>query len=889
MTCPDENDFLGFVESTLDAVARDRFVAHVDECGSCLALLADLSVTSGETAAAPVPRTGSRDAVARYTLLSTLGAGGMGVVFAAFDRDLDRKVALKLLSGSSGEDEERARLRLQREAQTLAKLAHPNVVTVHDVGRLDGEVFVAMELVEGTTLRGWLSAKRRDVRAIVEVLLQAGEGLAAAHAAGLVHRDFKPENVLVGNDGRVRVTDFGLARGFGEANALAAEGATQADAPTITRTGVRAGTPAYMAPEQKLGLAADARSDVYAYCLTLREALTGARPDGGAGFLARGKQRAPAWLERVVQRGLQESPAERWPGMRPLLDALRRGPLLTGSRIVVGIGVASLAGLATFAAHDRSSRLPVCASSDADWGDVWNDAQRARVRGAFVAAGGPPSVETFGRVDARMAAYRHSWVEMRTDACEATHVRHMQSETLLDLRVACLDDRRRGVEQLVKVFEHGDVHVVQQAIKAASDLPAVQDCANAVSLTSIVPMPSDPSARAEIGRLADEHAKAAAQQAVGRNAECLEIAEPAIVRAEALGYRPIWARMMYLRSEAEGRLGRAAESERGMWRTGALAAEARDDGLAADVWMWLGFVTGERRQFEQAGAYYRLSEASRMRMGGDDLREAEWLTKKGYVAGYEEHWEEEEALNQRALEILTRIGRRESWLTGEVLDSLGDVHRGEGRLLEAVSDFQQTLAVRERVFEPTARDIGGALLDLSEVELLLGKNRDALEHTLRAIAIRHDGTGMQFDATAQTLLGDCYHALGNLPEALIHHQRAILDAEAVGGADDWQVSWGLLGAAQDMNGSGRARDAIPLLERALVLRAHDAPPDVDVRFALARALADGAGGGDRVRARALALEAATTLRPKAERYGSWYATRLQEVEQWLAQHGDPLQ
>ena len=785
----------------------------------------------------------------------------------------------------------RAQARLQREAQALARLSHPNVITVHDVGVLDGEVYVAMELVEGTTLRGWLAARRRTVSEILVVLRQAGEGLAAAHDAGLVHRDFKPDNVLVGNDGRVRVTDFGLARAVDvtdDAAHAAGHGEAESQrkralrAGTLTRTGVRAGTPAYMAPEQRRGHPTDARSDIYSYCLTLREAVTGARPKGGAGSWARGTQRAPAWLERILSRGLREAPGERWPGMRQLLDALRRGPLLTRFRVMAAMGVTALAGLAAFAAREQSRHLPLCASSDTDWGDVWSDSQRSRVEAAFLTAGGPAAAEIFQRLDGAVAAYRRDWVAMRADACEATHVRHVQSDTLLDLRVACLDDRRRGVEQLANLFERADAPMLRQAVKAASDLAPVQGCANTASLTAIVPLPEDPRARAEIALLDEERAKADALQLVGRQAKCLEITGPAVARAEALGYRPIWARLLYLQGEAQERLGHSAEAERSMWKTAALAVEARDDGLAADVWMRMGFAAGERRQAEQAEAYYRLSEAARVRLGGDDLREADWLTKKGYIAGYQAHWEEKKALNLRAEEILSRIGRTESWLMGEVLDSIGDVHLGEGQLEDAVKDFQQTVALREKVFEPTARDIGGALLDLSEVELLLGNRQSALEHTLRAIAIRHDGTGMQFDPDAQWLLGDCHYALGNVPEALTHHQRAITEAEAEWGPDDWRVSWGLLGAGRDLTASGRAREAIPLLERARALRAHDEPPDSEVHFALARALAE--GGGDMARARALAGEAASALRPNAERYHSYYATQLQEIERWLLQH-----
>ena len=274
--CPDDDAIQSFVEGTLAPAAREVLAEHLDACDECRALLGDLSLTAEEPRADEEPR--------RYVALSTLGAGGMGMVQAAFDKQLGRKVALKFLVGEPGLEAQRATARLQREAMALAKLSHPNVVTVHDVGVLDGEVFVAMELVEGATLRAWLAAKKRSLPEIVGALLQAGEGLAAAHAVGLLHLDFKPDNVLVGDDGRVRVTDFGLARAFSDGARLErTEGALEQGASgnlTLTRAGVRAGTPAYMAPEQRLGHEATERSDVYAFCITLHEAVTGQRPSG---------------------------------------------------------------------------------------------------------------------------------------------------------------------------------------------------------------------------------------------------------------------------------------------------------------------------------------------------------------------------------------------------------------------------------------------------------------------------------------------------------------------------------------------------------------------------------------------------------------------------------
>ncbi|MBL8743732.1 MAG: serine/threonine protein kinase, partial [Myxococcales bacterium] len=256
---------------------------------------------------APSPAVGQT--IGRYRVIGRLGEGGMGAVLAAHDPELDRTVALKILHESAGDERGELRDRLAREARAMAKLAHPNVVAVYDVGAdpASGQLFVTMELVDGTTLRDWLRTPRSS-RAILDVFMAAGTGLAAAHAAGLVHRDFKPENVLVGRDGRVRVGDFGLAR--------PPRGAAASDAPlspTLTRTGAIIGTPAYMAPEQFLGEAADARSDQFAFAVALFEALRGERPFAGAslrelsenvvaGRLSPSVASGPRWHRRFFAR-----------------------------------------------------------------------------------------------------------------------------------------------------------------------------------------------------------------------------------------------------------------------------------------------------------------------------------------------------------------------------------------------------------------------------------------------------------------------------------------------------------------------------------------------------------------------------------------------------------
>jgi predicted Ser/Thr protein kinase len=350
--CPDASELDAVALGRGDAATRASVEAHVDGCATCSATVAQLVqlyasevATAGLSLSTPstaVAATGATSAaIGRYRLLHRLGEGGMGVVYAAHDPELDRPVAVKVLHPDPLADPEIRKQRIVREAQTMARLAHPNVVTVYDVG-LDaptGRLFVAMELVDGATLGRWVREQRRDERAILDVFLQAGRGLAAAHAAGIVHRDFKPDNVLVGRDGRVRVTDFGLARvmraaptdgGLGPRNA-----ASNAPNAQLTRAGALVGTPAYMAPEQLGGTEADARADQFAFAVSLFEALHGARPFGGTslrelresvlrGQLPAAIDRGPRFLGAFFRRALAVDPARRYPSMDAALEALSK-------------------------------------------------------------------------------------------------------------------------------------------------------------------------------------------------------------------------------------------------------------------------------------------------------------------------------------------------------------------------------------------------------------------------------------------------------------------------------------------------------------------------------------------------------------------------------------
>ena len=319
-SCPGEDELVRLVEGALADASLGAIEAHVAECEACAAVLAGLGAIGS-------PREARR--VGRYQLDRRIAAGGMGEVWAAWDPQLHREIAVKLVRPDRADDG-KERERLLREARALARLTHPNVLAVHDVGEIDGEVFLATELVVGDTLATRVGPSH-DWRTLVRLYTQAARGLAAAHAAGLVHRDVKPANLLLGADGRVRVADFGLAvRGHTPSPIAPTETPTQDSAASITGSGFIVGTPAYMAPEQRSGGPADAAADQFALCLSLGEAIAGRRPEsdvGGAALLAfvterRAAEPGLAAVCAVLARGLARDPAARFPTIGALADAL---------------------------------------------------------------------------------------------------------------------------------------------------------------------------------------------------------------------------------------------------------------------------------------------------------------------------------------------------------------------------------------------------------------------------------------------------------------------------------------------------------------------------------------------------------------------------------------
>ena len=547
--------------------------------------------------------------IARFEVVRRLGEGGMGAVFEARDPELDRAVAIKVLHGD-GET-----LRLLREAQALAKVDHPNVISVYELGTAADRVFIAMELVEGETLDRHLAAVKPSWRDTVALFAQAGRGLAAVHAKGLVHRDFKPTNVLVDRAGVARVSDFGLARyqpepgaagdrwtvstvdertgrstaeatGTTGATADLSDGAGGALASPLTRTGAVMGTPRYMAPEQHVHAAVTDKADQFAFAVALWEALYGEHPFGGddrfelaAAVIAGRRRPAPAGrgvpgaVERIVARALAADPEARWPSMTALVDALVAVTRRRKRLALVGVAVALAGGAAVAGAFVARGPGVDCARAGDAVASAWTPAMRDAITARFAAIGKPWATGAGTRTIAALDTWVASWRDARVDACRATHDRGDQSPALLDRRMACLDGELVSLSALTTALAAG-TEQVERSLDAVDGLPSPDLC-NAARLQTAGPESSDPRVR----EVAAAIARAQTARDLGRDARAA--ATEALAAARALGDPGLLARALALYVGTDS--GPPAEQPAALEEALQLAAAARDPQIEATV------------------------------------------------------------------------------------------------------------------------------------------------------------------------------------------------------------------------------------------------------------------------------------------------------------------
>jgi eukaryotic-like serine/threonine-protein kinase len=811
--------------------------------------------------------------IGRFAVLRTLGAGGMGVVYAAQDEELARKVAIKVLRGKPAADGRQ----LLREAQALARLAHPNVVGIHEVGVHDGRVFLAMEFVEGRTATAWQRERPRSVRETLGIYTQAGRGLAAAHAAGLVHRDVKPDNILVGVDGRVRVLDFGLARLHDRTGPEVLHHA-ETLATGLLATGGIAGTPAYMAPEQFLGAAPDARSDQFSLCVALYEALFGRRPFPGEsvrGLIAAvtlgeprppSGRRVPAKIRRAVMRGLARDPARRWPSIDALLAALEPGP----DRARRWIAAAGLVFAGATAAAVMTRADAPCTTTGDELDDLWGPSQREATHAAFLATGAPFATAAFTRSDQQLTTYLSAWQDMRTASCEATHVRHTQSMTLLDLRTACLDRRREDARALIALLADADADMVAHAVQATGELASLAACSDVEALTQAVPPPDDPAVRHRVDELRDVLAQARALQVTGKYVRGRDLALHAVTAATPLAYPPLTAEALVLAGELHIDAGEPAAAEQTLLAAvRAASAGARDD-LLAHAWIDLMHVVGiQLGRHAEAEHWGRIADVAVVRVADPPPLRARLLAEEGALLKASGVYGPALAKFREALALQERTLPPDDPALSSSLTSVGNASRSLGAFAEALTYHQRALDLRIQAFGPDHPEVAQSHHNLASTLDDLGRHADALVQNTRALEIARNtlppnhpvvasiemGLGAtlvqtgdpiaartHFDAVLRawtaTLgqdhpnialihsnLGGLAFRAGEIAAALAHAQRAVAIFEKVFGPDHPPLAGALdlVGMCNDRLGDPTR--ALAMFEQAMAIRTTHLPPD----------------------------------------------------------------
>jgi tetratricopeptide (TPR) repeat protein/tRNA A-37 threonylcarbamoyl transferase component Bud32 len=658
--------------------------------------------------------------VGRFQLRELLGRGAHGSVYLAHDEQLQRTVAVKLLREESDPS---ARARLLREAQALARLKHPNVLTIHDVGIEGDRIFVAMEHVEAGTLKDWCAQHPAGTKArflaVLDLAIATARGLAAAHEAGIVHRDIKPANILVGADGRPRIADFGVARSdtaMADTDARTQRGdRSGAPSDALTRTGMLVGTPAYMAPEQLAGRG-DAASDQWSLCATLWEVAYGQRAYDAADLTAlievvqgpprpppASRTEVPGWWRDILTRGLARDPEARWPSVAALAAALERGVVRRRRRIFASVGGALvLAGVATLAMWhlDREERRAQCRQGAEAIGEVWNDEAEAGLRDALLGTGVAYAQTSADRAVPYLHRHAEAWRTRYAELCAQTEVEGARDPGLWAASRGCLMERRGELAALLDVLvAETDANVVRRTVDAVAQLDGVDACADDAALVHRRPLEADDEADAALHR---RLWRVRALEATGQYAQGHELARELV---EAVVDHPstrLRVKVGLAASKLAHRVGslEASRDELGAVFDEALAAGELD--LALDAATGLTYLVGRKMADHEVGFVWgRVATGLHAHLGGaEDLALAALQSNYGAVYQSQGRGEEAERAHTRALEIWKATFGDEHPRVAAGHLNRGNAYLLQGRYAEAAEEIQRSLAIEETALGP---------------------------------------------------------------------------------------------------------------------------------------------------------------------------------------------
>lgn len=764
----DEETLSALIAHRLDEAARARAHAHLDDCDSCretVATLAQLSVIpagsadSGEAPAPAVP-----PGIGRYRLVRLLGAGAMGVVYEAEDPDLDRRVAVKLLRTAAGD--------LREEARMLARLAHPNVVAVYEVGTSAGRDFVAMEYVDGQTLADWLAERPRRWQEVAGTIADAARGLAAAHAAGIIHRDVKPSNLLVGRDGRVRVTDFGLATR------------------SLDHDREIVGTPRYMAPEVKRGDAGHAASDQYSLGVTFEQALP---------------SDAPRWLRSIAARAMAPRPDARFPDLAALIAELER-PRAGRRLVIASAGALLVAGGLVVGAMRGAANEPSC---NITVEPAWS-AETLRAR--FLASGRAHASATAELVLGALERYRMRAARERVASCQAT-ASGAQSAARLDAHARCEDRLWAELRARVRVLEEADPETVDRAVSIIEAAPAPESCQGDAAMRS-------PAADALAQQLAEARARFEAGQLKPALAMVESLASPIDQAAELA----LSAEHRLLRGEllavAEGTLTDARAAEATLREALTFATRAGDDRLVVRVWVaLLATVASAQGRGADALQWEGFARTALARVPDDELLVAAIDHAAALARFPGQQWNEAVALLEHSLAVRTRalgdaviVGKTESVLCSALIHA--------GRPSDAQPHCARGVEIARTTLGAQHPQVGIAMLPLAESQATSGDYKGALATNEQAVALLEGALGRNHATVSKALnnLAATLERLGDTKRAIEVQRRVVETRRVIYGVDDPRTAMAESNLAVNLADAGARDEARELLAHALAVQ-----------------------------------------------------------------------
>lgn len=719
-------------------------------------------------------------ALDRYVVISELGAGGMGVVYEAYDPKLERRVAVKMLHFEQPREgdtqgtqaQSHAGQRLLREAKALAKLAHPNVLTIYDVGMYGGTPFISTELVDGQTMHAWLGQRRRNWREVLEVMIPAGRGLAAAHRAGLVHRDFKPDNVIIGRDGRILVLDFGLVSGEGHSEegevtapqplpsdaalpgSVTREMATQGRRLTtttqtseLTRVGAIMGTPSYMAPEQHMGRATGPKADQFGFCVSLFEALYGCKPFvgrtpraiaqaaiGGRISWPKYRARVPRWLTAAIQHGLRANPARRFDDLEQLLDLLdrRRRPNKYTRPTLLAAALTCTAGVL---AAGQLEIHEACEGKSARLGSAWDEASRASARSAFARVDLPYSQETWTRLELPLADYRNTWFELFDETCNARAQASGIESRRLDTRMECLRSSAREFRSLTRRLESAGPRVIQKAVENFHQLPPLLHCTDDEALAASARLPDDPRLRRRVGdlrvQLAEIRELAEAGQGSDARAQIVEVSE----EAARLEFRPLLAEVHALRAEfAQDSLGdEEIEHLRAAFNHAIASGYSEVAASSANrLFFGLAYV---RNEIDRAGDLLRQAEVLIQASGERPDLMTTLQFHRGVYHGLRSEHEQSLAYMRSAHEYAVAGFGEDSFEAARALGHIADAYTFLFEFEKELEMRRRAMQINERLLGDSHPEMVHALARIAQALAQLGQFDEALATALRSVSL----------------------------------------------------------------------------------------------------------------------------------------------------------